>query len=206
MSITKMLMSSVHTLLMEKLTIYSMITTKYSYVTWFTEPLEFITQILYYVHNIYITDHPEQERQTSKHAWAHDVPVINPSFVVTGLGEFMRCVVIVLDRLGKETFCTCGHHLRRRHEVVELHDHHGHVDDAARHQLDRESLVAWFVESGQGCKWGSSTSCTDAHLRTSQTLDTPPCVGTARRSWLAPHQPAWPWRSMPWPNVERRIC
>jgi hypothetical protein len=54
----------------------------------------------------------------------------------------MHCVVIVLDTLGMETFCTCGHRLRRRCEVVELHGRHGHVDDAARHQLDRESLVA----------------------------------------------------------------
>jgi hypothetical protein len=93
----------------------------------------------------------------------------------------MHCVVIVLDRLGKETFCTCGHRLRRRCEVVELHGHHGHVGDAARHQLDRESLVTRFVESGQGGKWDNSTSCTDAHLDT-------PCFGTARQSCLAPHQ------------------
>jgi hypothetical protein len=58
------------------------------------EPLEFITQklikqILYYrAHNIYII-HPELQRQASKHAWAHDVPVI-----------------IILKSLDLESSCT----------------------------------------------------------------------------------------------------
>jgi hypothetical protein len=46
------------------------------YITWLTETLEFITQILitqtlYYLHNMYIADHPEEERQTTIHTWAH---------------------------------------------------------------------------------------------------------------------------------------